>query len=308
VDALKRLDSISVEKFGRQSLPEKILQINELFGTRLWSQQLANAWLRILRRCGDGEVRAILLRDVLELAPWMDANLHLADQLFESRRIKSDVSQVHMIISCEKYLERATRLFESVRDRLSPTLIVIGNPALQVAQLCDHVLVVPSPDSYEHLTRKVNEALLAIRSNFGAVSVLKMDDDLVSTGNVVPPQLSGMDYAGHLIGDERLDRAWHFGKTANRQVRPYAKRFRVCWARGTLYWLSARSVDVLARELLMYPGQLEGEIYEDKYVADILASAGIALVDYDLAGTYALKEDVPPDPTSAELSLADFGS
>jgi hypothetical protein len=300
---LERSDTLDPSEFARQPLPQKILQVNDLYGKRLWSEQLAHVWLRLLSRCNAPAARQILLRDVLELAPWMDTDRSISGELLDSFRLTAGVSQVHVVISCEKYLEKARRFVNTIRHRLNPVVIVVGDPHLQLAEFRGDLLVVPSPDTYEHLTRKVNEALLAVRSAFGSVSVLKMDDDLVSTGEVPVPDFSGMDYVGHAVGDERLDRAWHFGKTRDRSLHPYAKRFRVPWARGPIYWLSARSLDVIVRELLLYPGQLEGEVYEDKFIADTLAAAGISVTHYDVAGAYALREDVPPDPTASEMAM-----
>jgi hypothetical protein len=286
-----KLDRLDLTAFASQSLPAKILQLNELFEARLWSEQLAAIWLYLIDKATDDTVRRIMQRELLGLAPWLDQSHGISTRLLGVSEPRAGVLQVTLIISCEKYWSKAEALLREIRVRLAPVFVVIGDPSIHVAQFHGEVLKVPCPDNYESLPHKVIEALIAVRSEFGSVAVLKIDDDTSSVGEGGPRSLEGMEYAGHAIGDPKFDRAWHIGKCESGSVPPYGMRFRGRWASGPTYWLSARAVDALVREFLLYPGLTEGEWFEDKLVGDTLNRLGFVVTNFNVAQSYGLSQD-----------------
>jgi hypothetical protein len=195
-----------------------------------------------------------------------------------------------IIVSCEKYLDKARNLQASLRDDffgVTP-VIVRGDPALDEERYEEPVLTLPVADTYETLPAKIAELCLLLRVLSPGCGFLKIDDDLLSVPGRVRDtgQAAGIfataDYIGVPIHNIFHDRIWHFGKCAAPVPAVYGKPIKSVWARGALYFLSARALDKLTGHYLRFPGCLEGELYEDKAIGDILHECGIVLMQYPL--------------------------
>jgi hypothetical protein len=282
---------VDLDAFAALSLAEKVRVVRQLSGSRLWSAELSTIWIRLMQRPCTAETREILTREALCMAPSGEDAETLLRQLMPASFPAAPSRAVHLLISCQPYLGKATALLQQVRPRFPDIYIVLGDPTRRTAAFEDHFLHVPAPDDYESLPSKVLEAFYAVRRRFGEVGVVKMDDDLRDLGGEFPPVeqfFATADYAGEPAGSPALDRTWHIGKCSDRQLAPYGRRFLAAWARGPLYWISARALSILVEEHLRYPGELAGEIYEDKYVGDVLHRAGIALHACDLGSLLGL--------------------
>ena len=269
------------------SIDERLRLLNARAGARLHSDTAARAWLQLLERAqqvASAEQMGSLIRQYLMLAPE-----HVeAAQLFhalsnppttapaaQGEAIAGDT--VFMIVSCDRYLELAQRVLADLQQRGAHGLIVTGNPTLQSArQVAPHQVALPVPDSYEALTPKVLEGLTYIRSTYGAVNVAKLDDDLHLLPAFDPQRIgavaSTLEYAGAPMGDS-CDRCWHLGKTS-RPIGIFSRRHGLPFAYGPFYLLGARAVEQLVREWVFYPGEFDGQLFEDYAIGQALHRAG----------------------------------
>jgi SAM-dependent methyltransferase len=106
-----------------------------------------------------------------------------------------------------------------------------------------------------------------------------------------------------MVGAENFDRCWHVGKCEHLKDQPYGRRFRASWAGGRLYYLGPQAVETLVREYLFFPGELDGEIFEDKAVGDVLARYGIKGLDTDLPGIFGIDVEYEPRPGVGRLAV-----
>lgn len=296
------LELLVLDQFFDLTLPEKISLINSLCCRRLWSEQLLAVWSSIAKRPLNSDQRMIISRELIALAPWSkEAEEAFKIVLGEARpRTQQLVDQVFMVISCAKYMHKARHMLDALAGRLTPVFVVIGASEIRVARIDQNFLYVPAPDTYEGLPKKVFEGILAIRQMFGPVRVVKVDDDLPvlvqHNSDAAKEFLSGIDYAGRPAGGEKFDRCWHIGKCANPETLPYGRRYYGPWARGAIYALSPTAIECILREYLFYPGEMEGEYFEDKLVADMLRRCGIELSYCDVGALFGLldTEEIAP--------------
>jgi hypothetical protein len=201
------------------------------------------------------------------------------------RACRNRLLPLPVIVSCEKYLDGALRFRRELGARffdLCP-LVIRGDVTLQEERYENGVLSLPVHDAYEGLPLKILE-FYTLLASLGDCGVLKVDDDTcIASGvpleeNRVRSLLSAGDYLGKPVANILHDRIWHHGKCTLPVPFIYGKPVKAPWARGPLYYLSAYALRTLARHHLRFPGAIEGEIYEDKVVGDILYENHIPLV------------------------------
>jgi len=245
----------------------------------------------------DSPGRSRLLRELMALAPHSEA----AEQAYQVWIGDNDRSSslvpppiVHLIVSCNKheYKSKASTRYSELSPYLKPIFILVGDESVTDAAFDAGILTVSASDHYEGLIGKVLEGLIAVRRKFGRVGVLKIDDDACF---IAPPRhdqivqlIAATQYAGVVIGDNNFDRCWHVGKCASFSDEPYRRRYRGSWAAGPLYYLGPEAVELLVREYLFYPGEFDGEIFEDKAIADILGYHGLKPTSRDLSSIFGI--------------------
>jgi SAM-dependent methyltransferase len=294
---------LNADDFLRSDFEGRVQLVNQAYGATLWSSQLAPVWRDIILKLEhEGPQHSTvtrLTRELLVLAPDSAA----AEEAYrhwmrdDGRRGSiPDPPIVYLIISCEKYKQRALPVYEKIFPRLSPTFIVLGDETINEAVFSGRFLIVPAPDNYEGLPKKILESFLAVRREFGKVGALKIDDDDDVFGEPdyikIRELVSSADYAGRTVGNPELDRRFHIGKSEYLRE-PYSKRYRARWAKGALYYLGPRAIDILVRDYMSFPGEFAGEIWEDKMVGDFLHVHQISLTEARLPEIFGV--DYPAD-------------
>jgi len=281
---------LSLDRFlAEGGLDKRIQYLNGVFGRRLSSGQAATVWLDLLQQCAAGadaaDHLASMIRQFLCLAPTHpQAEALCALLMARPAQPLPRGDLVAMIPSCQRYLGKALHLQASLCRQGLTAWVLVGDPGLSHVRVHGGVLQLSVADTYEALPRKVLEGLTAIRQLHGDVNVLKLDDDCTPMPGFDPARLQAIaqqcDYAGVPVGGTDCDRCWHVGKTAS-PVPVYSRRVKGHWARGAAYVLSHRAAGLLTHEWLFYPGEFDGEPYEDKMVGDFLRRQGLTLTPLD---------------------------
>ena len=208
---------------------------------------------------------------------------------------------VPVIVSCTKYLEKAKVLAQVFPERyfnIKP-IIVRGDSNALVESFIDSVLTLPVNDTYEGLPSKVLEIATFLNAFTTKSGFMKIDDDLTveSSATVdyqkVHDTLKAADYMGVTAHTSFQDRTWHTGKCQQNMPAIYTKPFRVNWPRGPLYFMSHRALQKLAEHYMRFPGSLDGEIYEDKAVAEILYDNQIIATPFTLEKLFGFATENP---------------
>jgi hypothetical protein len=302
----------------------RIAIANRARGGRLWSPQLAELWTEVAVRLDlagmlDRPPGRALLRELIALAPdspaaekafrrWIgDASVSADPGAAVGSPPRNADSIVHLIVSCDKYKARAMALYESLAERLRPRFILLGGGIMPEAVFEGPFLTVPAPDNYEGLTWKMLEGFVAVRRRFGRVGVLKIDDDAAVVGPSRPDRIAALSeaaqYAGQVVGGADFDRCWHAGKCERLSDAPYRGRYHGSWAGGPLYYIGPRALDLLVREYIFFPGEFDGEHYEDKAVADALRRLGVLPQEFALADAFGLDVASETPPPVGPLTL-----
>jgi hypothetical protein len=305
---------LDLAAFLAADFPGRIRLTNRARATRLWSPQLAEVWIDVLSCLSatgqdNTPLGRQLTRELIALAPDTQA----AERRYrhwigdEGRRAsQAPDGIVHLVVSCEKNRSKAIAHCEKLSEHLRPIYVLLGGGGgggAAEATFDGPFLMVPAEDNYENLLWKILESLVAVRRRFGPVGVLKIDDDTRSAA--VPQQdriaelVATTQYAGFVVGRADFDRCWHVGKCERRSDEPYQRRFRGAWAGGPLYYLGPKAVEALVREYLFFPGEFEGELFEDKAIGDVLRAHGIAPTEFDLQQAFGI--DVPYESTPPQL-------
>jgi hypothetical protein len=300
-DLLLDEKSIDVEEFLSRDFAGRIALVREGHKTAMRSAELARVWAHLLdylvAKNAPPSTLVPLARQTIVLNPSSPDVDRAYELLFPAREV-SQHTVVHMITSCEPRIHKALELRDRLLDRKDPIVVIVGRERARADAFEDGIMAVDAPDTYEALPKKVMESLFAVRRRFGALPVLKIDDDCTVAGM---PCQSGIkafmvehQFAGQLAGDELFDRCWHFGKCSSPVFNePYEKSFIGAWPRGTLYYLSSLAVDLLVRNYILYPGITRGEMFEDKMVSDLLRSHGISPAHVNLGPIFGLQ--IGPD-------------
>jgi hypothetical protein len=308
---------LDARTFLESDFAGRIRLANHACGQRLWSSQLAEIWAGAISQAialtpDDSRTIQDLLREAMILGAELDVAERSYRLFVDSRRaqeVSNSAKIVYLIISCRKYLDRATALLSHLASTLKPAFVVIGDERLRDTSWKDEFLTVPASDGYEGLPRKVLETLLAVRRAFGRVAVLKLDDDARMIG---PPNVEAVDnlvatveYAGIPVGHGPFDRCWHVGKCEHRGDLPYGKRLRGPWAAGGIYFLGPQALDCVVRDYLFFPDETLGEMFEDKLVGDILRAHSIPFTPaVDLAPMFGIDLHREPDTDPPTLTLS----
>jgi len=298
-----------------QTLDERVALAMGTAGQRLYSHHLANAWLEWIgahsQEIGRHDVE-LLAREALRLSPLHER----ADDLYRAVMRPQDRlpagQVVFMVTSCAKYFANAQRVQQALEARGAIACIVIGNPSHRVATWDGEVCTLPVADNYEGLPLKVAAGINAIVARFGAVSVVKIDDDCELTARFSVARFAELarqhEYVGKPHSDPHHCRYWHFGKTQQPQG-PYTRRFHGAWAGGACYLLGPRAAELVAREYALYPAEIGDEYYEDKAIGDFMRRQGVPLhavsnADWGITFDATERFIAPPLPGSAPMATA----
>ena len=282
---LSPLRALSPQAFlAPHTLEERLALAMNTLDRRVFSHDAAGAWLDWIGVHGreiDPESIELLMREVLLMSPLHPRAEAIYTALMRpSEELPHGGRVVFMVTSCRKYFRQAQRVQADLRARGATACIVIGDPALRVARWDGDTCTLPVEDNYETLPLKVAAGVNALVQRFGAIAVVKIDDDCELTVDFTPDrflQLSRMhDYVGMLAINPHLCRFWHFGKTS-RPMGAYARRHHGAWAGGACYLLGPRAAELVAREYAHYPAEIGDEYYEDKAIGDFMRRQGVAL-------------------------------
>ena len=250
--------------------------------SRAASRLYAIAGLTLARRGSPDALTAI--KTAIALAPYEADYVRLYEGCLRNRRTEP-ARPVVLIISCEKYSERSLRLAERLNCLMRADYrIVVGRDAA----FPDHprLLRIDAPDTYEGLPAKVSAAFSHVFEAFAAgATALKLDDDVPL---VDPSRLDsalermtkrGVQYSGRPLPGPDLDRIWHWGKCTSPEMnaRIHGGRHAGTFAGGPAYFLGAKAIRSFALSAIRFPDLLNSAIYEDRYVADVLATSGVTL-------------------------------
>jgi predicted O-linked N-acetylglucosamine transferase (SPINDLY family) len=266
----------------------------------VWSERSVSA--ATSSRAGTDDCELAKLRTALSLRPY-DASLHTAyESAVKRRREPVPAAAIGLIITCEKYFKRALRLHAKLSAlNVLPLRLVVGRGAKVPAHA--DLLEVDAPDDYESLPKKVRAAFVNAYERHGC-AVFKIDDDLEINDDTrfvddVRALIGGaVDYAGFEVGSPDHDRTWHWNKCRDAVLNrmPYGKRFRGTWANGPFYYLSASALRAFALATLRFPSEIDGELYEDKFVGDTLRAEGIRLAPLPAGAAGVAADNLPPAP------------
>lgn len=276
---------LDAEAFAHaRTLEERIDLVYAAVGQRLYSHVLAEVWADWLNGHAadlDGAQKVRLVKEMLLLSPNHGEAEALCAAILKGREpLQPADTPVFMVISCEKYLDKALRLRQGLLSQGAVAWIVTGSTEVDAPIWHEHGCVVQAPDTYEALSLKVLKGVEAIVERYGACPVIKIDDDCELTANFsvahFREEAVRHDYVGMACRDPMHDRLWHHGKTSL-PVGVYARRFHGPWASGPCYLLSARAAAMVARESVMFPGEFAVEHYEDKAMGDFMRRQGVQL-------------------------------
>ena len=300
---------------------EIIGQLTKQAGRRLWSHELAQISIQLFQQqCAQGAPNAlaqILLRLALKACPYAPNAAEILSAYKTITRQRADCEMpilaewmaqleanslpLPIIISCEKYLDKARRAADELTNHyfgIRP-IIVTGGMDFEFEDNCGQILRLPVSDVYEALPYKVFETWAFFEALGVRHGVIKIDDDLQINQNAaldierVRSAFAAADYMGIALSSPHHDRAWHQGKCASPVAPVYGKPFLAPWARGALYYLSKSALEQLTSHYLRFPGCLDGELYEDKAVGDVLYTLGIRAVNEPLERILQISTDAP---------------
>ncbi len=305
---------LNANEFLLSDFEGRIHLVNQASNARLRSWQLAPIWRNIIRgleSAGDQYDAAArkLTRELIVLAPEFAAAEEVYRNWMKDDGLRGpipDPAIVYLVVSCEKYKQKALPLYGKIASLLNPVFIVLGDETIDEAVFSGQFLTVPAPDNYECLTKKVLEALVAVRREFGKVGTLKIDDDCQFHAEPdrakIQELVSSVDYAGPSICALDVDRCWHVGKCEYLKEEPYRKRLRGFYADGPLYYVGPNAVEFLVRDYTFFPGEFAEEIFEDKVVGDILRAHQITLSEARLPEIFGIS--IPVDTLAGAPELA----
>jgi hypothetical protein len=219
---------------------------------------------------------------------------HLIPQLGESTLPK--IHTAVLLLSCQPMNDRREACRETFLNHGIPEGMVVcflvGRPN-QATTLSGDIMYVDCPDSYLALPQKTLAGIREALIRWNPEWVYKGDDDTFVNLPRLKNYLKSRDFIGRPTGRHGMwDTLWHAKKCAyglpeisrERQmvessIRHYAAvdqtPFVAPWANGGVgYLLSNRAARLVAREPLAHA---KAEVYEDKFVGDVMASYGIYL-------------------------------
>jgi hypothetical protein len=293
---------IPLAEFLQADFPTRIALVVARLQRRPSSLQLSSAWFSILDRAVELRLSRPEMHTLAEEAIALQPDSRFVDSLFEillderQERCSEATEPVLLIISCEKYLNKAVPLHQAIFKYHSRTFVVVGDPSAREAVVDGYKLIVPAGDAYEDLPKKVLESLVFARRKWKGSGVFKIDDDSEVIG---PPNWEGIShmaraaqFAGYVMTrteDRPMDRCWHIGKSRHRDMTPYRGRYRGSYAAGASYYLGPIAIDTLVKDYFKYRDEFNIELFEDKAIGSILFQNGIEPRAADVAGLLGLK-------------------
>lgn len=249
-----------------------------------------------------------MLRDIFSLFPQNDAFPEFLGVLLAVNnpdavsRLSADCDgrPVVLHISCgpRRHLaERSVASFDSVSGDYHH-IVVLGMPGSRAEDDVDlsleydgRTLIVPVPDDYESLHRKIFYTLTLLHLVANASCVIKVDDNLVLQdperfGTLLSSVASGnAQYAGRLIGSERHHaqwHGWHISKCGNPDIEERGYQYplpRQYAAGGYGYVLGKDGIAACAYMYLAMKEffSMKSVGLEDAYVGHAMYAKGIEL-------------------------------
>ena len=248
----------------------------------------------------DGSREAIIM--AIRLCPYaIDFTDFFTSLLKNRKKLSISKKAIGLIISCDKYFDRAMKLYEYLTENNAPfeAKIVVGSKASRPPLDFKDLIRVEAGDDYQSLPLKVSEAFMHVSTNYDEnIGAFKLDDDVsieqfaVFSHAITTVLDSQQDYVGMPTGGTAMDRIWHWNKCSEPSVdrKIYSRRFHARWASGAFYYLSPKALRTFTLSRVRFPDEIEGELYEDKFVGDTMSI-----------------EDIPLTPISAsDLSIKGF--
>jgi len=228
------------------------------------------------------------------------AMLATASETALSRARTSLKPWVVMHVTCEARIERAResmRSFETTSPDGFSQIIVLGRPEAHAFafDVSTRTLIVPSPDTYEHLPAKVIAAMAFLAMCANVEAVLKVDDD--HRLRSAPALLAAFRRTARphpLQAGEFLDagalglhaRTWHFGKTSGASVgeRPFTYVGPSRWANGASgYLINKLTLRLMYWSYVYFQDAIDRGLYEDMTISDLIERQGGRLVQQSMA-------------------------
>ena len=280
-DKIRALDPLAF--LTPATLEERAALAMRTADQRLYSHHLAHAWLDWLgahsSEIGRHDIE-LIARETLNLSPYHERADDLYAAVMRSRQPLPAGSLVFMVTSCRKYFDHALRMQAALRARGAFACIVIGDPAQRVATWDGDTCTLPVADNYEGLPLKVAAGVNALTKRFGAVAIVKIDDDCQLTPTFTVERFEQLAARHAYVGQPQRSphhcRFWHFGKTQQAKG-AYTRRFNGMWAGGACYLLNPQAAALVAREYALFPAEIGDEYYEDKAIGDFLRRQGVPL-------------------------------
>ena len=242
----------------------------------------------LLNKLGDTQNSLNAITESLRYSPYRRKSLALYKSILGSqKRISVSTKALGLIITCDKYFERASHLYRlmSQHDLPFEPKIVISDDAKKPPTNSPHIIRIKAGDHYEDLPSKVSEAFLEVALNYAAnIGVFKIDDDISvkdfdqfskACTRIIN---SNKKYVGFTVGRQPyLDRIWHWNKCSNQIMdrHIYGKRYTGAFNNGPFYYLSSKALSAFALDRIRFPDEILGAIFEDVFVASALRHAGI---------------------------------
>lgn len=311
-DKIRALDALTF--LTPDTLEERVSLAMRTADQRLYSHDLANAWLDWMGAHGHEIGRhdtELLARETLQLSPQHIRAGDLYTAIMRPREaLPAEGRVVFMVTSCRKYFEQALRVQAALRARGAIACIIVGDPSQRVATWDGDLCTLPVADTYEALPLKVAAGVNALVQRFGAVSVVKIDDDTQLTPQFTVERFAQLALHHEYVGVPHMNpqhcRFWHFAKT-QRAMGPYTRRFHGAWAGGPCYLMNPRAAALVAREYAFFPAEIGDEFYEDKAIGDFMRRQGVHLqpirhMDWGITFDPAERFTAPPAKTPANAA------
>ncbi len=173
------------------------------------------------------------------------------------------------ILSCEKYKER--RVKQDLSQTIFDYMYFVGDSNLSNPIVEGNTVLLPCPDSYEHLPKKTHLMIKWILENKpNADYIFKTDDDikfnfqkLQENSNYVLS--NNIDYSGNLVSLKKSYSVYHFGKCDGDMDRIPVLVEQAEYCSGGGYFLSRRSAEIIKNN---FPS--DDIVFEDYYVGKTL--------------------------------------
>ena len=264
--------------------------------------------------CGDLEGAIRSAKHAVQIVPQEDDPITLFSELF--RRLNSsalekftqrfsgaDCLVVH--ISHREGIPRAEQSSNSFHDpdgKIANVIVVADETAPEHGYSFDDarsILFVPANDRYEGLPGKVAKAFVFLGLCPLNLPILKVDDDSVCVDVLQLKHFVEEIMSRHLHGGRINPRLypfgcsyWHFGKCSDQSIntRPDGFLSTAAYVGGEGYWLSAPTVNAMAKIATIHERYFEEEYFEDRAVGLALFHYGVKAHYFDLFAAGILQD------------------